>query len=126
MIHEATFPAGVRSGLWPAALLLGTLSFLAIGFLMATVAPNARAAQVIGMILFFPMWLLSGGRTAPDVMGETIRRTSDALPLTHVVERFRIPGWDRQRDPNSWSWEWSYWWPGRTTLGLLASLVLSD
>lgn len=43
------------------------------------------------MILFFPMWLLSGGRTAPDVMGETMRRTSGALPLTHVVERFRIP-----------------------------------
>jgi ABC-2 type transport system permease protein len=74
-----------------AAFLMGTLSFLAIGFLLATLAPTARAAQALGMILFFPMWLLSGAAPPPDVMGETMRRISEGLPLTYVVRALQDP-----------------------------------
>jgi ABC-2 type transport system permease protein len=74
-----------------AAFVLGTLAFLALGFLVATLAPSARAAQAIGMILFFPMWLLSGAAPPPDVMGETMRRVSDVLPMTYVVRALQDP-----------------------------------
>jgi len=74
-----------------AAFLLAVLAFLAIGFLIASVVPNARAAQAIGMILFFPIWLLSGAGPPPDVMGPTMRHISDALPLTYAVRALQHP-----------------------------------
>jgi hypothetical protein len=81
-----------------ASFLLGALAFLAIGFLIAAVAPSARAAQAIGLTLFFPMWLLSGAAPPPDVMGETMRRVSEALPLTYVVRGLQDP-WLDSGDP---------------------------
>jgi ABC-2 type transport system permease protein len=67
------------------AFVVGTLSFLAIGFLLGTLLANARAAQAAGMLIFFPMWLLSGAGPPRDVMGSAMRAISDALPLTYVV-----------------------------------------
>lgn len=77
-----------------ASFLLGALAFLAIGFLIAAAAPSARAAQAVGLTLFFPMWLLSGAAPPPDVMGETMRRVSEALPLTYVVRGLQDPWLD--------------------------------
>lgn len=75
--------------------LLGTVAFLSIGFLLAGIARRARAAQAIGMILFFPMWLLSGAGPPPGVMTEGMRSVSAVLPLTHVVGALQGPwlGW---------------------------------
>lgn len=52
---------------------------------------NARAAQAVGMILFFPMWLLSGAGPPPEVMGDGLGQVSDVLPLTHVVRALQEP-----------------------------------
>lgn len=73
------------------AFALGTLSFLALGFLLAMLVPTARAAQAVGMMLFFPLWLLSGAGPPPEVMGAGMRRISDVLPLTHVVQALQDP-----------------------------------
>jgi hypothetical protein len=83
-------PAAAAGG-----FLLGTVAFLSIGFLLAGIARRARAAQAIGMILFFPMWLLSGAGPPPGVMSEGMRSVSDVLPLTHVVGALQGPwlGW---------------------------------
>lgn len=43
------------------------------------------------MILFFPLWLLSGAGPPPEVMGEGMRRVSDALPLTYAVHALQDP-----------------------------------
>jgi ABC-2 type transport system permease protein len=73
------------------AFVLGTLSFLTVGFLLGSLAGSARSAQAIGMILFFPMWLLSGAGPPPEVMGEGMRRVSDLLPLTYAVRALQDP-----------------------------------
>lgn len=72
-----------------AAVILGGLSLFALGYLIASLAPSARAAQVISMIIFYPMMFLSGAGMPIEIMPETVRRISDFLPLTYVVRLLR-------------------------------------
>lgn len=82
----------------PARVLLAfgvsTLSFVALGFLLGSLLPNARAAQAAGLVLFFPMWLLSGAGPPRAVMTEPMRWISDVMPLTHVVAGLQDPWLD--------------------------------
>jgi ABC-2 type transport system permease protein len=68
-----------------AAFALGTLSFFAFGFMIAGVAGTTRTAQVMAMVLFYPMVFLSGATIPRDQLPEAIRHYGQALPLTHVV-----------------------------------------
>jgi ABC-2 type transport system permease protein len=70
---------------------IGTCAFLAIGVLIAVLTRNARAAQAVGMLLFFPMWLLAGSGPPPDVMSSGMREVSDVLPLTFLVRALQDP-----------------------------------
>lgn len=74
-----------------AAFVVGTLSFLLLGLLIAMIAQRARAAQAVGMMLFFPMWLLSGAGPPPYVMSDGMKAVSDVLPLTFVVRALQEP-----------------------------------
>jgi ABC-2 type transport system permease protein len=69
-----------------AGFTLCSLAFYAIGFVLASVAPTARLAQTVGMVLFFPMMFLSGAGMPLQMLPEGVRRISDLLPLTYVVE----------------------------------------
>lgn len=79
-------PAGVLL-----AFAVATASFLALGILLASVLRTARAAQAVGLILFFPMWLLSGAGPPRAIMGGAMRAIGDAFPLTHVVTALQDP-----------------------------------
>ncbi len=68
----------------PAIVLCG-LSFFALGFLLAGVIPNPRAAQAVGMAIFYPMLFLSGAAMPVEVMPDWLQSISQFLPLTHVV-----------------------------------------
>ena len=68
------------------AVIAGACSFFAIGFVLAGIMPTARAAQAVGMALFYPMLFLSGAAMPRFIMPDSIRRIADALPLTHVVK----------------------------------------
>jgi ABC-2 type transport system permease protein len=70
-------------------LLLGGLSMFAFGYLIAGLAPGARSAQVIGMVIFYPMMFLSGAGIPLEIMPESVRKISDFLPLTYVVKLLR-------------------------------------
>jgi ABC-2 type transport system permease protein len=85
-VHAPASMAGVALGFG-----VGTLSFVALGFLLGSLAPTARAAQGIGLVLFFPMWLLSGAGPPRGVMTQTMRQLSDVLPLTRVVTAIQEP-----------------------------------
>jgi len=80
-----------------AAFVLSALAFIAVGYLIAGLASTARVAQVVGQIVFFPMMFLSGAAMPREIMPETVRRVSDALPLTYVVNLlqglWRGEGW---------------------------------
>lgn len=71
------------------AVGLSGLAMFSIGYLIASVAPGARSAQVIGMVIFYPMMFLSGAGVPLEVMPEAVRRISDFLPLTYVVTLLR-------------------------------------
>ncbi len=74
-----------------AAFALGAVAFVAIGVLLGAVLPSARAAQAVGLILFFPSFLLGAGGPPPHVMGSALRGIAGYLPLTRVTDAVRDP-----------------------------------
>ncbi len=74
-----------------AAFALGSVAFIAIGVLLGSLLPSARAAQATGLILFFPSFLIGSGGPPPNVMGSAIRAVSGYLPLTRVTDAVRDP-----------------------------------
>jgi ABC-2 type transport system permease protein len=73
------------------ALALGALGFVSLGVLLGTLLPSARAAQAVGLLLFFPSFLLGAGGPPPNVMGSVLRNIADRLPLTLVTNAVRGP-----------------------------------
>jgi len=67
------------------ALLFAGLTFSALGFLLGALIPTARAAQSIGMVLFFPMLFLSGAAIPQFLFPDWLKTASLALPLTHTI-----------------------------------------
>jgi len=72
-------------------LVFGSIGFISIGVLLGTLLPSARAAQAVGLMLFFPSFLLGAGGPPPHVMGSVLRHVGDALPLTWVTTSIRQP-----------------------------------
>ena len=87
--YDAEAPVSVLGVL--GGFALAALSFLALGFLVGCLARTARAAQAIGMLAFFPMWLLSGAGPPPEVLSEGMGQISDVLPLTYAVRAIQDP-----------------------------------
>jgi ABC-2 type transport system permease protein len=79
------------------ALLIGTLSILSIGFLIASIVPTARFAQPIGAALLYPMMGLSGLFVPVEWLPPSLRMVAKALPLTYAVSLcdgiWRREGW---------------------------------
>ncbi len=72
-----------------AAFVLSTLSFFALGFVLAGLMPTARTAQVVGMVILYPMLFLSGAGFPRELLPESILKISTFLPLTYVVTLLR-------------------------------------
>lgn len=71
------------------AFVLSSMSFFSLGFILSGLLPSARSAQVVAMVLFYPMLFLSGAAIPREIMPETIRNYAQFLPLTHVVNLLR-------------------------------------
>jgi ABC-2 type transport system permease protein len=99
---------------WSVALafILGSLSFFAVGFVLAGLLPTARSAQIVGMVILYPMIFLSGSTIPLEVMPEGVRSFARFLPLTYVVRLLR----------GLWIGEaWSQHW---TEVVVLAALLI--
>jgi ABC-2 type transport system permease protein len=72
-----------------AAFVLSCLSFFALGFVLAGLLPTARTAQIVAMVLFYPMIFLSGATLPREILPESIQKFAQVLPLTHVVTLLR-------------------------------------
>ena len=73
------------------ALPLGAIAFVSIGVLLGSVLPSARAAQAVGLLIFFPSFLLGAGGPPPHVMGSAVRHVAGPLPLTLLTNAVREP-----------------------------------
>jgi ABC-2 type transport system permease protein len=87
LVYTMRFDGDVLSVL--AGFVLSSLSFYSIGFILAGLMPTARTAQVVGMVLLYPMLFLSGAGFPRELLPETIKNISTFLPLTYVVNLLR-------------------------------------
>ena len=73
-----------------ALCLLGSLSFCALGLLIASRARTIEAASGIMNVVMMPMWIVSGvffsAQRFPDILQPAIK----ALPLTAVIDALRV------------------------------------
>ena len=74
--------------------LLGAFAFISLGIALGMALPSARSAQGVGMLLFFPFFLLGGAGPPPDAMGDPMSSIAEVVPLTHVVRSIQEPWLD--------------------------------
>jgi ABC-2 type transport system ATP-binding protein len=81
---------------WVIAALLATAGLMAIGLVIAAAAPSARTAQVIGMLLFYPLLFFSGIWYPIPMMTPVLQHISHATPLGAA--------WEAMADAGAGSW----------------------
>jgi ABC-2 type transport system permease protein len=74
-IPHVAHPALLATG-----LAAGTLTLVLIGVAVGLAAPSARAAQAIGLLAFFPLYLLGGGGPPRGAMTGVMHQVADAIP----------------------------------------------
>jgi ABC-2 type transport system permease protein len=70
-------------------LLLGTLAFIAIAFLIAAIAKTEESGGALTSAVQLPMLFLSGIFFPTSVMPDFLRPVADALPLTYLADALR-------------------------------------
>jgi ABC-2 type transport system permease protein len=76
-------------GTLAAAFTLGTVSFFAQAFIVASLVRSARTATAIAMVCQASMMSLSGAIMPVEVFSERVQLVSRFIPLTYVVELLR-------------------------------------
>jgi len=69
--------------------VLCSLSFFSIGFILAGTMPTTRTAQIVSMLLLYPMLILSGAAWPRELMPTAVQKISAFFPLTYVVNLLR-------------------------------------
>jgi ABC-2 type transport system permease protein len=87
LVYHVQFDGNVFSIL--GGFVLSCLSFFGIGFILAGSMPTARTAQIVAMVLLYPMLILSGAGWPRELMPATVQKLSSFLPLTYVVNLLR-------------------------------------
>jgi ABC-2 type transport system permease protein len=81
------FPGVMRVNVFSftVAVLLSTFSILSLGFVIASMVPTARFAQVISAAVVYPMLALSGLFFPVERFPPALRSVAYLLPTTHAV-----------------------------------------
>ncbi len=77
----AAYPAGVVG-----VFALLVVGFAAFGIFLGAVLPTARAAQAVGMLVWFVMLFLGGAGPPPEVLTTGMQLVSEFTPLWHGVQ----------------------------------------
>lgn len=90
-IGVAVFGVQVLGSLWVMAALvvLGALSFISIGYVVAAFARTEEAANGIVQVIQFPMMFLSGVFFPIEIMPSVLRPVATLLPLTYLGDALR-------------------------------------
>jgi ABC-2 type transport system permease protein len=70
-------------------LLLGTVTFISIGYFAVSRARTVEGAMPIVQVVQFPMMFLSGIFFPVDMMPDFMRPIMDAIPLSYLGDAFR-------------------------------------
>lgn len=108
--YDATAPQDPVGVL--AAFLLVSVAFATLGALLGLVLPSARAAQGLGVLLFFVFLMLGGAGPPREVLPSAMLRLSDLTPLTYAGRLLRAP------------WLGADW--DLTATGVMAGLLLGS
>lgn len=90
IVHPASTALGFAAG---------TLTLVTLGIAIGLAAPTARAAQAIGLLAFFPLYLLGGGGPPTGAMTGAMHTISNAIPSPiHAITEpwLGLPGLDTQ------------------------------
>jgi len=68
------------------AYLLVMLSIYSIGMMIAAIAPNIKAANLLISIFYFPMLIFSGATLPYEVMPNVLQKAADVMPLTQGIK----------------------------------------
>ena len=71
------------------AVAVTTLAILCMGFVVASMVPTARFAQLIGSIVFYPMLVVSGMFVPLASMPRSLALLGSVLPMSHAVALLR-------------------------------------
>ncbi|QRE80481.1 ABC transporter permease [Rhodococcus ruber] len=94
--YDAPFPRNPLG--FAAAYTLVTAAFAALGALLGILMPTARAAQGLGVLLFFTFMMLGGAGPPREILPTTMGRLGDGIPLTYAARLLRGPWLDRGWD----------------------------
>jgi ABC-2 type transport system permease protein len=72
-----------------ALILLGSLTFIALGYVIASFASTEDAANGMTSAVQFPLMFLSGTFFPTDAMPDALRTVARALPLTYLGDALR-------------------------------------
>jgi ABC-2 type transport system permease protein len=82
-------PLEAHVGGFVAAVAITTVAILTMGFVVASIVPTARFAQLIGSLVFYPMLAISGMLVPLSTMPRSWARIGAVLPMTHAVALLR-------------------------------------
>lgn len=95
-VYDLSAPAsaaGVAAG-----FAVGTLAFAALGVLLGSAMPTARAAQGVGLLCFFGLFFIAGGGPPPALLPDAIDTFASYTPMGPLVAAIRDPwhgaGWN--------------------------------
>lgn len=88
-VHDVVGP-GSLVGVVLGFVLVG-LMLAAVGVLLGAVLPTARAAQALGVMLWFVMLMVGGAGPPPEVLTGVMGTVGDWTPLRHAVRVIQDP-----------------------------------
>ena len=91
VVAVSAFGVEIRPELLPAAvvtLLLGGLTFTALGFAVASFVRRADTAPIVANLTLFPLLFVSGVFYSTENEPDWLRRVADVFPLSHLVRAF--------------------------------------
>jgi ABC-2 type transport system permease protein len=72
-----------------AFVLLGSLTFIALGYVIASFASSEESANGMTSVVQFPLMFLSGTFFPIDAMPDALRTVARAMPLTYLGDALR-------------------------------------
>lgn len=90
LVHNIVLPESTLGVV--GAFVISGLAFAALGVLLGAVLPNARAAQALGVLLWFVMLILGGAGPPPEVLTGAMDFVGSITPLRHAIRAMQ-DGW---------------------------------